>query len=92
MIALEDLIGFCDLTADEVHAIAEHEHISDALAAVLGTTLLQSEDGPEQIRVMLRDDIRAAVRRRDVVHARHLVSTLCRFLHQHPCTGLRCAA
>ena len=92
MIALEDLIGFCDLTADEVHAIAEHEHISDALAAVLGTTLLQSEDGPEQIRVMLRDDIRAAVRRRDVGHARHLVSTLCRFLHQHPCTGLRCAA
>jgi len=67
------------------------EHISDANAAVLGTTLLQSEDGPEQIRVMLRDDIRAAVRQRDVEHARHLVSTLCRFLHEHPYAGLHCA-
>ena len=80
MICLEDLIGFCDLTADEVHAIAEHEHIADALAAVLGAFMLQREHGPE---------IRAAVRRRDVPHARHLVSTLRHFLQQHPVAGFR---
>ena len=53
MICLEDLIGFCDLTPDEVHAIAEHEHIAEALAVVIGTSLLQSVRGPEQIRDML---------------------------------------
>jgi hypothetical protein len=37
MICLEDLIGFCDLTPDEVHAIAEHEHVADAIAAVQRT-------------------------------------------------------
>ena len=92
MISVADLIGFCDLTSDEVEAIAEHEHISDAAAVVLGSVLLQSEGGPEQIRLMLRDDIRAAVRRHDRGHARHLISTLRHFLHEHPCTGLRCAA
>ena len=43
MICLEDLIGFCDLTPDEVHAIAEHEHIADAIAAVLGASILHSK-------------------------------------------------
>ena len=37
MISVADLIGFCDLTPDEVEAIAEHEHISDAAAVVLGS-------------------------------------------------------
>jgi hypothetical protein len=32
---------------------------------------------------MLMDDIRTAVRRHDVPHARQLVSTLRHFLHEH---------
>ena len=32
MISLEDLIGFCDLTPDEVQAIAEHEHVAEPVA------------------------------------------------------------
>jgi len=62
MTCLEDLIGFCDLTPDEVHAIAEHEHIAEALAVVIWTSLLQSVRGPEQIRDMLVDELRTAVR------------------------------
>ena len=46
MICLEDLIGFCDLTPDEVHAIAEHEHIADAIAAVLGASCSTASTGP----------------------------------------------
>ena len=92
MISLVDLIGFCDLTPDEVHAIGEHEHIADALAVVLGTSLLQSMYGPEQIRDMLVDELRAAVRRRDVSQARHLVTTLRHFLHEHPDAAFRRAA
>ena len=92
MICLEDLIGFCDLTPDEVRAIAEHEHIADAVAVVLGASLLHSEHGPDHIRDMFIDDIRAAVRRHDVPHARQLVATLRHFLHEHPDAALRHAA
>ena len=84
MISLEDLMGFCDLTPDEVDAIAEHEHIAAPLAAAFATSLIQSENGLKQIRDMLMDGMRMAVRRHDVAHARHLVSTLRTFLHKHP--------
>ena len=84
MICLDDLIGLCGLTADQVHAIAEHEHVADPLAAALGASLLQTEHGAGQIREIFVDDIRTAVRRHDIPHARHLVSTLRRFLHEHP--------
>src|SRR3712207_918805 len=45
-----------------------------------------------QIRDMLIDDIRVAVRRHDVPHARQLVSTLRHFLHAHPDARIRQAA
>ena len=89
MISNVDLIGLCDLTPDEVQAIAEHEHVSEGVAAVLGNCLLESEHGCEQIRDMLMDDIRTAVWQHDVPHARQLVSTLRHFLHEHPNAGFR---
>ena len=92
MISLEDLIGFCDLTPEEVQVVAEHEHVSQAAAAVLGNFLLQSQSGCEQIRDMVMDEIRAAVRQHDVPHARQLVSTLRHFLHEHPNAAFRDAA
>ena len=84
MIALEDCLGLCDLSPDEVRAISEHEHVPEILAAALGTSLLQSEAGPKKIRDMFMDDIRTAIRRRDVAGARNLVGTLRHFLHDHP--------
>ncbi|MFL5491598.1 MAG: hypothetical protein ACJ8AV_09280 [Gemmatimonadales bacterium] len=84
MISREDLIGFCNLTPDEIQAVAEHEHVSQAAAAVLGNYLLESEPGCEKIRDMLMDEVRTAIRQHDVPHARQLVSTLRHFLHEHP--------
>ncbi len=92
MISLQDLIAFCDLTPEEVQVVAEHEHVSQAAAAVLGNLLLQSQSGCERIRDMLMDEIRAAVRQHDAPHARQLVSTLRHFLHEHPNVALRDAA
>jgi outer membrane PBP1 activator LpoA protein len=92
MISVEDLIAFCDLTPEEVQVVAEHEHVSQATAAVLGNYMLQSQSGCEQIRDMLMDEIRAAIRRHDVPHARQLVSTLRHFLHEHPNAAFRHAA
>ena len=84
MISLEDCIGLCDLSPDEITAIGEHEHVPEVIAATLGSYLIHSEHGPEKVRDMLIDDIRSAVHRHDIRHARHLVSTLRHFLHEHP--------
>ena len=89
MISLEDLIGFCDLTPDEIQVVAAHEHVSQATAAVLGNYLLQSQFGCETIRDMLIAEIRTAVRQHDVAHARQLVSTLRHFLSEHPNAAFR---
>ena len=43
-----------------------------------------SEDGPEKIRDMIVDEMRMAVRRRDIAGARNLVGTLRHFLRDHP--------
>ena len=84
MITLQDCIAMCDLDEAEVLAIAEHEHIPEIAAAALGQYLLLREHGAEAIRNMLRDDIRAALRRGDRKHARELFMALKHFLSVHP--------
>lgn len=41
MLSLEDCIALCDLTEEEVLAIAEHEHIPEMAATELGNYLLR---------------------------------------------------
>ncbi len=84
MITLNDCIALCGLSEEEVLAIAEHEHIPEIAAAALGDYLLHQEHGAERIRDMLRDDIRAAVKRGDRDHARDLFMALRHFLSEHP--------
>ncbi|TVR10893.1 MAG: hypothetical protein EA385_02215 [Salinarimonadaceae bacterium] len=89
MISINDCIGLCDLTPEEVAAIAEHEHVPEIVAAALGSYLVHTAHGPERIRDMILDDIRDSVRRRDVAHARQLVGVLRRFLQEHPELALK---
>ena len=84
MIALEDVTAMCDLTAEEIAAIAEHEHIPQLSAAALGDYLLHQAKGPRAIRDMIRDDIRHAIAEGDGRHARQLVAAMSHFLHEHP--------
>jgi hypothetical protein len=94
MITFEDCIGLCELTEDEVAAIAEHEHIPATAAAELGNYLLQAPGGTVRISEMIRDDIAHAVAHRDAAHAAKLKMALKYFLLMHPddgATGL-CAA
>ena len=65
MITLEDCLAFCDLTEEEVLAIAEHEHMPEIAAIAYGQFMLNKEHGTEQILKMIVDDIRAAQRRGD---------------------------
>ena len=60
MISLEDCVGLCGLTEQEVLAIAEHEHVPEMAATALAQYLLKQEHGIEQIRDMIVHDIRQA--------------------------------
>ena len=81
---MEDCIALCGLTAAEVSAIAEHEHVPEVAAATLGQYLLHQEHGPEKIQQMIVDDIRASLDRGDVAHASKLVYALRHFLSANP--------
>ena len=54
MITLEDCIGLCGLTEEEVLAIAEHEHLPEVAATALAQYLLSHEHGSEKVRDMIR--------------------------------------
>jgi hypothetical protein len=84
MISREDCIGLCGLTAEEVDAIAEHEHLGDVQASALAAYLLHAQHGPEKIRTMIVDDIRTALSEGRTAHAAQLLAVLRHFLHEHP--------
>lgn len=58
MITLQDCIGLCGLTEEEVLAIAEHEHLHEIAATALAQYLLSQKHGSEKVRDMIVDDIR----------------------------------
>ena len=84
MITLEDCLGFCDLTEEEVLAIAEHEHLPEIAAIALGQYLVKKEHGTEEIFRMIAEDIRAAQKRDDREHVRALLHVLHHFVRAHP--------
>jgi hypothetical protein len=84
MISLEDCIALCGLDADEVAAIAEHEHVPEVVAAEIGYDLLQHPGGPGAIRQLIVDDFRTALAAGNRHHAAELLMTLRRYLHHHP--------
>ena len=84
MLTLEDCLALCELSEDEVLAIAEHEHIPEIAAAELGNYLVHSPDGERCIKAMIKDDIGAAVARGDRTHALALQLVLRNFILDHP--------
>ena len=84
MISLEDCIGLCGLSEEEVEAISEHEHIPEIAAAAMAQCLLNQPQGGEQIRSMIIDDIHKALDAREVKHAAALFNALRHFLGEHP--------
>ena len=89
MITLEDCIALCGLTEQEVKAIAEHEEVPEMAAAAMARYLLNKPHGAEEIRDMMRDDIRAALSRGDKDHASELLMVLRHFMVTHPEAGRR---
>jgi hypothetical protein len=84
MISLEDCLGLCDLSREEILAIAEHEHLPEIAAAALGHYLVHSTQGPGKLFAIITDDIRAAQARGDKSHVLALLHVLHHFLKAHP--------
>lgn len=84
MISLEDCIAMCGLTEEEVLAIAEHEHIPEMAAAALAQYLLNKPHGPERIRDLIVEDVRAAQTRGDQQHVQSLLHVLHHYLKSNP--------
>jgi len=84
MITLEDCHAFSGLSEEEVLALAEHEHVPEIAATALASYLLKQRHGPDKIRIMIVEDIRAALDRGDRRHAKELFGALRHFLSTHP--------
>ena len=57
MLTFQDCVALAELTEEEIHAIAMHEHIPEICAAELGRYLLEDKDGVPRIKRMIADDI-----------------------------------
>jgi hypothetical protein len=83
VLRFEDCLELCELNEEEIRAIAEHEHIPEIVALELGDCLIRGPDGELLVSHMFIDDIRAAERRGDRVHAAQLKKTLRHFIEEH---------
>lgn len=92
MLTFEDCLGFCELSEEEIRVIAEHEHLPQIVALEFGNYLMCGPDGELQVSRMLFDDIRAAERRGDLLHAAKLKRALRRFIEQRIATHRPCRA
>ena len=85
MLSLEDCLALCDLTEDEVLAIAHHEHIPEIAAAQLGNYLVHTPEGERRIESIIRDDIAEAHAIGDRTRELTLKLVLRHFVQHHPC-------
>lgn len=83
MLTLEDCLALCDLTREEIDAIAEHEHIPEAVAMELGDYLTHTADGQKRIRRMIEDDIADAQASGNFQHSAALKLALKHFCETH---------
>ncbi len=88
MLTLEDCLALCELTEDEVLAVAGHERIPELAAAELGHYLVRTPSGELAIKEMIRHDIAAANAAGERTRALALKFVLRDFILRHP----RCEA
>lgn len=86
MLTRNDCIALCDLTEDEIKAIARHEHVPLILAAEMGQYLIHQPDGVTRIRRIILDDIEAARAQHRFDDVRRLKAVLYHFARNHPAT------
>ncbi|MDX1605087.1 MAG: hypothetical protein R3202_02775 [Candidatus Competibacterales bacterium] len=84
MLTYQECLDMCDLTPDEIDAIARHEHIPELVAAELGNYLTHSEGGIPCLERFILEDIEEAERRGHHDQVVHLKLVLRHFIETHP--------
>lgn len=84
MLSGQECFEFCDLTEDEIHAIAAHEHVPEIIAAELGACLLQTDMGTWLIKRYMLEDIKDAETHGYSERAKRLHIILDQFSAAHP--------
>ncbi|MBV0932218.1 hypothetical protein [Marinobacterium weihaiense] len=83
MLTYEECLEMSDLSADEIAAIAEHEHLDSMIAVALGHYLV-THDGERRIRRFILDDLEQARRSGDTRKQALLNGALQHFIATHP--------
>ena len=84
MLTWVDCLSLSELTADEIRAVAEHEHLPELAALELGSWLVVRPDGCRVLKRMILDDIERAQARSDPAHAARLKLVMQQFCRTHP--------
>ena len=84
MLSLEDLIGMCECTEEEIEAIAMHEKVPDAIASELAAYLIHSPDGVPRIRKIIIEDFQFARSKGHQEQVEKLKKVLMHFIANHP--------
>lgn len=84
MLSMQECLDFCELTEDEIDAIAEYAHVPEIVAAELGESLLQSTEGICLIKHYIYKDIENAEAHGHRAKAERLYQVLDHFNTMHP--------
>ncbi len=60
MLSLEDCIAFSGLTAEQLDAVACHEHLPLIIVAEWAETVLEAEEGCIKVAAILAEEVEAA--------------------------------
>lgn len=86
MLTLQDCLEYCELDADVIQVIAEHEHLAPIVATELGDILLQSNAGIVLLRRFILEEFTWAEGHGRHRRAAQLEQMLARFDAKHPAT------
>ncbi|WP_207063315.1 hypothetical protein [Motiliproteus sp. SC1-56] len=87
MLTYDDCLDLCELSQEEIDAIAEHEHCQRLQALAKAEYLVHTPGGELKIRRMILDDIRHAQQHGDRQHEMELKRVLACFIKNHPQHG-----
>mgnify|MGYP000545153535 CR=1 FL=1 len=84
MLTYQDCLGLCACNAEEIRAIAQHEHLPEMIALELSEYLVHSPQGVPMISRMILDDIETARELGDQARVEKLQLVLQHFIATHP--------
>ncbi len=79
----EDCLALCELSGDEVAAIAEHDPVPELAALEMGQYLCPTPDGEARLERMIIDDIETARQHGNHKHIAKLIAVLQHFIKNH---------